>query len=210
MRQLYKHLLDFDSAWKFTYDCLYDVNHISSELLNVIDFKSGYFFTLLPKEANIERLYEFKSGLILPQSEESYYVNGKKCTFTRIPTIDEEIADSILKEIKSKNLCCVFDDVTRYPAERNLTELFKNHGLSYETEVYYFLNKKIASEELIAECLSYSNAFWHFLCIFTKKILPQNSKKMSSELINEICTNTVKIMVGAYDREGYIFWERTN
>ncbi|MFZ0564655.1 MAG: hypothetical protein WAM28_00435 [Chlamydiales bacterium] len=107
MRQLHKHVLDFDADWKFTYDSLDDVNKLSSKLLDLLDFKSGNFFTLLPEEANIKKLYEFKTGLILPQSEESYYVNGKKSTFTRIPTIDEEIPDSILNEIKLKDLCCI-------------------------------------------------------------------------------------------------------
>ena len=51
MRQLFKHLLDFDPAWKFTYDSLYDVNQLSSELLNVIDFKSGYFFYTVTKRS---------------------------------------------------------------------------------------------------------------------------------------------------------------
>lgn len=208
MRQLYKHLLDFDATWKFTYDSLYDVNQLSSELLNVIDFKSGYFFTLLPKEANIERLYEFKTGLILPQFPEESYDDPRKGTFNRIPTIDEEIADSIVGEIKSKNLCCIFDDVTRYPPEKNKTDLFKKYGLSYGTEVYYFLSKDNVKHELIEQCLSYSNAFWHSLCVFTKKIVPQNSKELNSALTKEICTHTIKIMIGAYDREGYIFWEK--
>jgi hypothetical protein len=169
-RLLFKHYLDFEPTWKFTYDSLYDVNQLSTELLNVIDYKSGDFFTLLPKEANIERLYKFKSGLMLPQSEESYYENGEKSTFTRIPTIDEEIADLILNEIKLENLCCIFDDVTRYPSEKNTTEIFKNHGVSYETEVYYFLNYETASEELIAKCLSYSNAFGTPYVFFVKKV----------------------------------------
>ncbi len=82
MRQLYKHLLDFDATWKFTYDSLYDVNQLSSELLNVIDFKSGYFFTLLPKEANIERLYEFKTGLILPQFLKKVMMTREKVLLT--------------------------------------------------------------------------------------------------------------------------------
>ena len=43
-------------------------NVLSSELLNLVDFKSGVFFTLLTLGSDLERLYEFKSGIILPQN----------------------------------------------------------------------------------------------------------------------------------------------
>lgn len=211
MRQLFKHLLDFDPAWKFTYDSLYEVNQLSSELLNVIDFKSGYFFTLLPQDANIGRLYEFKTGLILPQFPEESYTNGRKGTFTRIPNLYEEIADAILNEIKSKNLCCIFDDVTRYPDDKNIFELFRDHGFSYGKEVYYFLDKNTASQKLIMDCLRKSKSFWHSLCILTKNLsLSQNNKDLSLELIKKICLNTHKLLVEAYDGEGYIFWEKSD
>lgn len=210
MDQLNKHILHFDTTWEYAYQSLHEVNTLSSELLNLVDFKKGSFFTLLPTGANLERLYEFKAGLILPQyPEEEYFVNGRKATFTRIPTIEEELSELILNEVRSKELCCIFDDVIRLSTDKNHEMLFKIHGLSYGNEIYYFLEKRKISNELVVECLRASTAIWHSLCVLTKKLLiPVNIRELNIDLIKQICTHVDKIMIGAYDGEGYIFWEK--
>jgi len=63
MKKLYRHELDCDRTMKFVKDNLTEINALSIELLNLIDFKSGAFFTLLPEGSDLERLHEFKGGV---------------------------------------------------------------------------------------------------------------------------------------------------
>jgi len=210
MKQLNKHKLNFTTVFKYVQFNLYNVNTLSSELLKFINFNHGNFFTLLPNDANIERLYNFETGLILPQNSEKKYVPSEgEDAYSVIPTIRNELSELILKEIKSNNrLSCVFDDVIRSPMDKYHMELFHSHGLFYKNEVYYLLEKSKISKDLIRECLRASNAFWHSLCILTKvDIKSFSSKELSLEKIKDICLQTDLIMLVAYDGEGYILWE---
>ena len=68
MTQLIKYHLDFDPTWKYFQDNLDNVNILSSQLLSLLNFKNGKFFTLLPNGSNFDRIHKFEEGLILPQN----------------------------------------------------------------------------------------------------------------------------------------------
>ena len=98
MKLLYKHKLDFDRTLEYVKDNWDDVTTLSREILNLLDFKTGYFFTLLPSDANLKAIYDFKLGGILPQfPEQEHIVNGYRSTFSWIPTIDTEISHLIFR-----------------------------------------------------------------------------------------------------------------
>jgi hypothetical protein len=211
MKQLNKHQLDFDRASEYVRDNLDNVNGLSRELLNLLDFKKGYFFTLLPDDANFDRIYEFKAGLVLSQNPTlEHIINGHRSTYTWIPHIDEELSDLILKEVLSRpDLSCIMDKVTgSLPKDKSHPYFADNYTAFYDEEVYFFLTKANISHELILRCLKFSLSFWHSLCVFTTADLSTISKTLSLEKIKEICLATELFMVGAYDGEGYVFWEK--
>lgn len=213
MKQLNKYKLNFDPTWEYVKNNLENATTLSSKLLSLLDFGKGHFFTLLPNDANIERLYEFEDGIILPQNpEQQYFILGEIATYSITPTIAEELSELILKEVGFKDeLCCVFDDVLRSRTDKHQPDLFYTHGLFYDNEVYYLLERDKISSELIMQCLRASDAFWHSLCVLTKTSFKNKiNKKLSLEKINDICLNTDLIIIGAYDGEGYIFWEKEN
>ncbi len=90
-------------------------------------------------------------------------------------------------------------------------EVFKNHDalFTYNNEVYYLTDKKNATASLIAQCIQSSQAIWHFLCLLTNgKFTGINDKTLGLSKIKEACLNAETIIIGAYDSEGYIFWEK--
>jgi hypothetical protein len=210
MKQLIKHKLKFDSAWEYVRENLDNVNALSSELLNLLDFKNGYFFTLLPDEANLTEIYHFKcGGILLQYPEEEHVVNGYKSTYSWIPDIDKELSPLILKEIKSKyELSCLIDDVSASPKDKYYTLYSDNFSFFYGDEVYYLLKKNNVSVELLLKCLRASTSFWHSLCVFTTADFNGVTETLSLEKIKEVCLKTQLVMVGAYDGEGYLFWEK--
>src|ERR1700679_4131068 len=102
MKQLFKHNLCFDLAFEYVKHVQDDANALSCEILKSVNFSDGCFFTLLPADANLERIYEFQSGMILPQNpEQTYFIAGEKSTYSAIPNIKDELCKLILEEIKS-------------------------------------------------------------------------------------------------------------
>lgn len=212
MSQLYKYQLTFDSAWKYIHDDLDDVNMLSKELLNLLNFKNGNFFTLLPNNANLERINEFKWGGILQSNPiQEYTINGNTAYYSIKNSITDQLIPTILNEIKSNNqLSCFLDNVSGSSNENYYIYFSDINPLFYQEEVYFFITRNNISIELILKCLRRSFSFWHSLCVFTKANLNGLYKTITLEKIKEICLKTELVMIGAYDGEGYVFWEKSN
>jgi hypothetical protein len=211
MKKLNKHLLKYEFAKEFFEDTLIDANTLSNELLNVIDFTDGYFFTLLPENANLENLYKFTTYGILPQNPTiEYLVNEQMSTYTEIPTIVQEIGTYIFEYMILNNInFCIFDDVTRMPNDRRHPTLFSTNGFFLKQEIYYIINKNDISEANIREGLKLSNSFWHSLCILSNAtIVDLTNRNLIREKLKEASEKTKVVIVEAYDGEGFIFWEK--
>ena len=216
-RILKQHKLNYEETVKYFKYNLEGLNTLSIELLNFIHFAQGSFFTLLPDNSNYDRLYEFEAGLVLPQNPEiEYFVSGRRCTYSHIPTIQDEIADFIVKQLScNKNLSCVFDDCTETatsPEDYLVDDFYLNHvSYIYNKEVFYLIKKENTNLELIKACLQKSNATWHSLCILsTVDCKNIKNHKFTLHNIQAICANAEIILLGAYDGEGYVLWEKSN
>lgn len=209
--KVYKYVLDYESTRVFLSTSLKDANQLSEKLVETINLEIGSFFTLLPDGADLERLYEFESGGILPQNPKivTYSKEGLSSSYSITPTIREALSEIISNIIQHrKSLFCVFDDIIRNPNEALSCRLSKNCKYVYGNEVYYILSEESASVKNIAIGLDYSDAFWHSLGIITNAKLSLDSCELTEEIFVKICLNVQMFFVGAYDGEGYVFWER--
>ena len=108
MKSLNKHILKYEPALKFVQENLEKVNVLSDELLSAIDFAHGRFYTLLPQDAHLEFLYNFRNGGMLIQNPtQEYCVDGKKSSFSVIPTIRNQISSELIFKINNKNCASV-------------------------------------------------------------------------------------------------------
>jgi hypothetical protein len=210
MSRLIKYKLEFSSAFEFVQETLDQANTMSSELLNLLNFVKGSFFTFLPVGINQARLYEFSSGGI---DQRFYKTNNdpeKSNGNSLIHDIRNKFCDLILKKIQKQiDLVCVFDDVLRSPTDSYGMDLFHSNGLLYMNEIYYLLEQHSISKNLIQDCLRASNACWHSLCILTSATIDKSAaNKLTLDTLYDICLNAEIVVVGAYDGEGYIFWEK--
>ncbi|WP_226987478.1 hypothetical protein [Parachlamydia acanthamoebae] len=212
MKTLHRHELDFERTMEFVKDNLNEVNALSSELLNLVDFKSGVFFTLLTVDSNLERLYEFENGIILPQNPIIVSeTNGKKSRHQRVPTIKEELSDFIFHKLSLSNkLSCIFDEVTRSPDESNLKAFYEKKSVYlYENEVMYVIRELNKNHEFILKCVGKSFSFWHSVGVLTEADCFKNdSNILSLEDIQAICKKTKMMFISAYDGEAYVLWEK--
>lgn len=209
VKTLIRYDLEFHCTLDYFTSKLTDVNALSTTLVDSLDFHSGVFFTLLPKTPNLDNLYEFERGGILPQNAPVKYSTGEG-SFTIIPSTKEEVGEFISQEIHyDKNLVCVLDDISRTPNDPGL-EIFyqKNSLFRFGEELYYTSNIDNVSPEFVLELLLQSFTFWHTLGIVTKFPDMRRDQILSKEILVSICKEAKLAFIGAYDGEGYIFWER--
>lgn len=210
MKKLHKHLLNPEPTLEYFKSSIDETNLISSTLLKTYNYKDGSFFTLLPADADLTKIYDFDSFILKQNPLIEYGDGAKKSKYQIIPTIREELSEFLMGKIKnSKSMSCIIDDYNSTYNDGYEDKLFSLCGTHYKEEVYYLLNNKNISKKLILECLRLSNTFWHSLCILTEANLNDLiNQELSLKKIQETCLNTSMIIAGAYDGEGYIFWER--
>jgi len=214
MKKLHRYKLDFERTMDFVKANLTDINALSTELLKLVDFRSGVFFTLLTSGSDIERLHEFKSGVILPQNPiEVTEENGKKSFSQEVPSVKEELCEFLFYKLSSNSkLSCVFDEVTRYPTDRNLKEFYEKKSIYlYKKEVIYVIKDLNKNSEFISECMWNSFSFWHSVGVLTDAdCFETDSNILSLDDIQAICKNAKMILISAYDGEAYVLWEKFN
>lgn len=209
MKLLEKCLLNQEETFEYFKESIGYPNTISREILKELNFQKGNFFTLLPKNANLENLYKFSCGGILPQNPiQQKSVDGQQSYYTIIPKIDMELSEFIYKIQTDSHMSSLFDDILTSPLDKDLGDLFYQHGVLYGSEIYYLLDKKDASVQLIKKCLKYSHTFGHSLGLLALvDFSNQSNNQLSMEQIKEIIFKTKMVFTQAYDGEGYIFWE---
>ncbi len=206
-----KYDLDFEKTMDYFNSIMEGGNTLSLELKRNLCFENGQFFTLLPEDANFEDLYDFWGGWILPQNPtfDQFDKLGKKSgSYTLIPTLDMEISNFICeKMLLHPNYVCLFEDVVRQLSDPHL-EFFHQYGFLYLEEIYFLLNKDNVTSELIRSTINQSGVIWHTLFMLSfadnSKIIEKN---ITIDGIKEFCLNTRMLIIGAYDGEGYVFWE---
>lgn len=221
-KNIKKIILDFDKTFPYFKDHIGCGKTLSKKIIEKIDFSQGLFFTLLPENANLNKLYEFSHGEIIPQSsnsEEPFFIEGISQPFHLLLTTDHDLCEFIKFFLNKQNKnYAILESVVSEIDDPNIN--IKNVKLiSYNKEIYYFLNKKNSIEE-INETVKTTVEFWHFLSVLTtsetKILTPLDNqeldKKPSYPLTNKdfdkICDHIKFVIAGAYDGEGYIFWEK--
>jgi hypothetical protein len=205
-----KYLLDPSKTLEYFSDRIDGGNILSKILQETIELDSGVFFTLVADGSDLEGIYEFKYGGFLPQNPIIKYLNnaGQVCSYSEIPTIDAELSQLIFNVMQNNTVSCLFDDITREPTDRSLHDSIDTYKYVSGNEVYYLLNQQDSTAEKIRLCLRTSNAFWHSLCVLSSAAIHPANRTLSESMFKELCMHAQLVFVGAYDREGYVFWER--
>jgi hypothetical protein len=198
INKLNKYLLDFEQAFSYFIERI-KWKSLSLEIVKQVNFKSGTFFTLLPLNARVDRLYHLKGGIHPP--------NPRIGNYEPITTLDRELSEFIYDFLSiTDNLRFVIIENTF--GARNATSELEIEGISIQCigneEVYYIIPPN-ASINSIWRSIDYSEEVWHFLAILIEG-LPLDA--FDENNFEEICKHIRYIITTAYDGEGYIFWEK--
>src|SRR5690348_1553830 len=169
MKKLIRKDLKIEQTINYFQDAIGNANKLSEEIIKLVDFKTGKFFTLLPEGANFENIYDFSDGNILTKNPDPELILREEIQgFSIIDTIIDETSKLILEKLSADSeISCIIDDVIRTKENIQNKSNLKRVASFFKDEVYYLLDKNNSSTEIISKCLESSNAFWHSLSILT-------------------------------------------
>ncbi len=159
-----KHKLDPKKTIPFFVDNIRCGNALSEEVIKAIDFEKGEFFTFLPSNAEIDRIYNFKWGGIFPnafQSLESCSGIKDQPRIERKTGISDQFHVDFIKNylIESRKRLMIIDSFNEQPDDPHLG-IENVNMFSYKNEIYYALDNKNGREE-IDEALCVADLIWH-------------------------------------------------
>ncbi len=208
-RKVHKHVLDTEKTIFYFFDHIKCGKVLSERICKKIDFTQGSFFTILPENAFLERLFEFECGIIpsIPYGDKTYRIKGRSEPFhpTQVITMDRECSEFIAGFLREnpKNWAVVHNynlDPKSSHANRENVKMSP-----YDRDVHYFLNEANTVDE-IYRIIRRSNHIWYSLTILTR--LENTVPDLLTDLIiDEICQNAKFVITSAYDADAHIFWQ---
>jgi len=185
---------------------------LSSKIGNAIELSKGCVFTFFPNGINPTNLYDFKAGGKMPESKEETWRRGKDVIAKPVLNTNACLVNMIHEYLqKERDNICIFENFNSSRSdpwsEREKVNLF-----FYKDEVYHLLSNKTLSTKSIGQEIYDSGTVYHFLGVMSS--LPiENQKAIESHELSDtewdiVVRNLKRIIVGAYDGESYLIWER--
>ena len=169
-------------------------HELDKQLLEKINSFKGDIYTYLPKKPSFSDSYQFEGGGVATS------INSVEC-------IVREISEYLEK--KPGNIC-IIEDALCTPGDK-FSDESREALLSFNDEVYFCIDNNIKNEN-IKNILLEAEQPNFFVCVLSSKPsrdFPDSVNKLLSrvEIIN-IVERSEKMVLGAYDSEGYLIWEK--
>jgi hypothetical protein len=126
------------------------------------------------------------------------------------PNLRNFVADHLHKPDAA---IAVFEDHLARPGDPVFDKL-SIPFFTYNDEVYYFLTKRHATDELITKAIRTAQSYL-FVCALIKYgtddiFAIEDRQPMTHRNLEVLASNMTTIVVGAYDGEAYVFWSRAS
>ncbi len=187
---------------------------LSRHLLTAVNLDAGVVRTFLPGDVEQDRLNDFEGGGVMPFPPESEWVHitepsGRKTVLTPVPRDDSWVI-AVVKEFlcSGPNRVYIAEEPCSAPTESSVIFRQLPH-VTFGDDVYHFLAGR-ASELDIREGIKWTHLAWTFfaaLTSFPEGTTMSNGQEIPEDYLRILAQRTEKIIIGAYDGEGYLLWE---
>lgn len=190
---------------------------LGESILANIDIDTGVVSTYFPSDVDPDALLRFSSGGVLGREAGSVGVSaaGERYIVEKISTMDQWLVDYVHESLKSEqSRLCIFEDFMgdfEYVSRQQVGSQVVHTG----DETYHLITAENADKLTIEATIYAVRVAWRFLCVLATGADAVaegsliNSKELSRNQIDNISRNAQKIIVGAYDGEGYLIWGRS-
>ncbi len=220
MSDAYKEITLGPEAVDYIRDLLAEGKTLGKFLLDRGDLNKGRVTTFLPSEADLSKVNNFSRGGVLPTPPpETHHhftaPDGTKTVMVPVLGTGKQLA-AMIQEFLGGNdeRICLFESAVAKPTDGFLsTPNAKDlRVLSFQENVYYLL-KQQDDREKIEKALRYAKSFrvlGVLVHLSKDKFLDEDSvrKELTLDELKVLAEETEKIVVGAYDGEGYLIWSR--
>jgi hypothetical protein len=186
-----------DEALKYLEECISHGNKLMRQLLN-LPLRDGVLWTLVSDETNGEALNEFRHGGVTIGTARGV-----------IEKINDKLATFIIRHLSvSSSHYAIFEDYLRKPGSKLLT---RDRYFVYDGDVCLFVPSESKGDLQDIKATMKNASRYTFRGILTS--LGSGGRLTTGQsvdlpLIRELATSTNCILVGAYDEESYVIWER--
>jgi hypothetical protein len=185
----------------------------SKYLIEEISKNKGRISTFLPAIIQDDNLTRFTES-IKASIPESFYseLNSTGLKTPNIDPIDEYWVLPLIRTFlqKDKQNLCIIEEHEIIKGDSSL-EKSPSHWISYGDEIYYIISGINTSFDSILNVFGWVGS-WTFICglcrLPQKFGLPFSKHSLDEEEIRSLAQNTEKIIISAYDQEGYLVWHK--
>lgn len=204
-------------AIEYIYSCLAKGKTFAS-YLSTLNLKKGRVITFLPIEVSEEVAKQFELGGKLPVPPPKAHISftsedGSKWRMAPKPNINLCLVEIIQKFLtKGQEHICIFEDALAKPSDPYMVSSTVP-WLAFNDEVYYFLSwrdtdsRKI--EQVIKEASNvYPPTIGAMISVPDSREFTFEERKITIDQLKILAERTEKIIIGAYDGEGYLIWSK--
>jgi len=214
----YNHIKLGPEASQYVRECLSNGHTLSKCLLEIKDLNRGSVFISVPLSVDVTRTANnFRHGPLLPESMVERSVDNdlednSKMTILPVPQTDEILVRIIQDYLDGdRGRVCVFEDCIARPSDPWLRTSKRSAWKNFEDEVYYFLTSRDSTLSKIGQAIKDANRVYPPLIGAMMKMSEMQSfgfgkMTMTLNILKELARATDKIIIGAYDGEGYLIW----
>ena len=204
-------------AIEYIKNILSDSHTLAKYLLESLDLGAGIVITFLPPGLSKKEITDFEAGVMPmpPESEWRYfnYEDGRTVRVMPVTVLDRDmilLIQNFLEEDAER--LCIFENWLFHPSDSVVSQ-FKSRLLFFESEVYHVLFGGHVEVSRIKETIKEAHSIPIFIGALTSmsgmSAAFQRKKSLSSDQIKMLAAQTQKIIVGAYDGEGYLIWNKS-
>lgn len=172
-------------------------NTLAQYLLK-LDLEDGKIFTFLPEE--------LKTDLVNDLGESLHFLTGEH--YSR--EFDNLITSIIVDYLSDDYKLVVFETIWGDPKKVGISRV-SNYFIHSDSKYDYLTRRSLSSKELIFKTLTDAHSYPTIIVLtkherVTEVIDP--GQAVEDETLVEFAQNATGVIVGAFDGEGYVFWEK--
>jgi hypothetical protein len=134
-------------------------------------------------------------------------------TMIPVPNTDDILARIILDFLQSKQSICVFEESMARPSDPCMKTAKQTQWRTFENEIYYLLTWENAEISQISRALKdAASVYPGFIGVIAEvseiEQAALKQRKITADSLARLAGATDRIIVGAYDGEGYLVWAK--
>jgi hypothetical protein len=187
--------------------------------LETIDLEGGHTSTWLPEHVDPVRALRFSTGGILaaPSGSVLSYrgLDGSILRLEPVPNLNGLLSSTIATRLRGEGApILIFGDVTRCASDPGIPVLQNRLKVRlFGEEVYYLLTKQELGSNVLLETITQVHSPTTFFGAMSRmadagRFSLASSDSITKDEIAWLATHAQLIIVGAYDGEGFVLWER--